>query len=345
MLPRERIVAALNYQPPDVVPVRIAPAPAGLHEHGQKLVELIQACGHDFGDLADLRLPQPPPREHFDADGRYHAFATDAWGVRWEYRIFGIWGHPVEWPLDDWSQLDSYAPPPPPPLNGPEVTAARQRIARERDTYYVLGGSGQLFELLRALRPYEKVLMDLVDGSPELHRLADLITEHYLAHVQHALATGVDAVAFGDDHGTQEAMIASPAVFRSFFAPRYRRWFEVVRAEGKAVFFHVCGRIEPILEDFRRLGVDAIWPQLTAFDLSELARACRDLGMAVELHPDRGDLMQRGTPREVRDTVLRLVDLFGTHSGGSWLYLEVDPGFPWPNVEALFNAAMELRRV
>lgn len=343
MLPRERVIAALNYRPPDVVPLRIAPVASGLYEHGQKLLDLIQACGHDFGDLSGVRLPEPPPPEDFDADGRYHAFATDAWGVRWEYRIFGIWGHPLERPLDDWSRLDAYEAPAAPPEAGPDVDAERERVARERERYYVLGGFGQIFEVLRAVRRYEDVLMDLADDSRELGWVADMVTEHYLAHVKRSLATDVDGIAFGDDHGTQQAMITSPAVFRSFFAPRYARWFEPVRAAGKSVFFHVCGQVDPILEDFARLGVGAIWPQLNAFDMRELARACRDLGLAVELHPDRGDLMQRATPREVRDYVLRLVDTFDTANGGSWLYLEVDPGFPWANVEALFQVAMELR--
>jgi hypothetical protein len=343
VLPRERVIAALGYRPPDVIPLRIAPVPSGLYEHGQKLLDLIQACGHDFGDLSGVGLPAPPPPEDFDPDGRYHAFATDAWGVRWEYRIFGIWGHPLERPLDDWSRLDAYEMPTAPAEAGPDVDADRERIAGERERYYVLGGFGQLFELLRAVRRYEDVLMDLADDSPEIGRLADMITDHYLAHVKRSLAVDVDGIAFGDDHGTQQAMITSPAVFRSFFAPRYERWFEPVRAAGKSIFFHVCGQIDPILEDFARLGVSAIWPQLNAFDVRELARACRDLGVAVELHPDRGDLMQRATPGEVRDYVLRLVDTFDASSGGSWLYLEVDPGFPWANVEALFGVAMELR--
>jgi hypothetical protein len=74
-----------------------------------------------------------------------------------------------------------------------------------------------------------------------------------------------------------------------------------------------------------------------------LARRCRELGLAVQLHPDRGDLMQRGTPGQVRDYILRLVETFRSTEGGSWLYIEIDPGFPWPNVEALFEAAMSLR--
>ena len=116
-----------------------------------------------------------------------------------------------------------------------------------------------------------------------------------------------------------------------------------VRAAGKPVFFHVCGHVAPILADLKQLGVDVVWPQLTAYRLPELISSCRDLGLCVELHPDRGDLMQRGTPAQIREDVLRLVERFGADRGGSWLYLEVDPGFPWRNVEALFTVAAQLR--
>ena len=66
--------------------------------------------------------------------------------------------------------------------------------------------------------------------------------------------------------------------------------------------------------------------------------------LAVQIHPDRGDLLQRGSPAQVRSALYELVDVFDTLSGGSWLYLEVDPGFPWENVKALFETAMELRQ-
>jgi hypothetical protein len=54
--------------------------------------------------------------------------------------------------------------------------------------------------------------------------------------------------------------------------------------------------------------------------------------------------MQRSIPQQVRDYVRRLVDIFDTANGGSWLYIEIDPGFPFANVEALFETAMELRK-
>lgn len=343
MLPRQRVEAAIGFRAPDVVPLRIYAAPGGLYEHGERLADLIRACGHDFGDLSGLTLPPLPGPEDFDPDGRYHAVRTDEWGTTWEYRIYGIWGHPIAWPLNDLDRLASYRPPDPPPWEGPDVDAARAACRAEQARYFVLGGGGSLFEKLHSVRRFEDVLMDLAADTPQIHRLADLIVEHYLAHVRRAVAIGVDGVAFGDDYGTQEALIVSPQTWRRFFKPRYQVLFEPVRRAGKRIFFHTCGQVGPILEDLRDLGVDVIWPQLTAFDVAELARRCRDLGLTVELHPDRGDLMQRGTPDQVRRYLYRLLETFGTAEGGSWLYLEVDPGFPWPNVQALFETAMELR--
>ena len=344
MLPRDRVNAALSLQPPDVIPLRILPSNGGLHEHGQKLVELHRACGHDFGDLSGLTLPPAPPPEHYDAEGRYHAFVTDAWGTRWEYLIFGIWGHPVEWPFADWSRLDSYRAPDPPPATGPGVDAARAAVAAQKQTWFTLGGGGGIFEKLFSLRRFEDVLMDIASDTPEINRLADLIADHCRGCVEYSLALDVDGVCFGDDFGTQEALLVSPRDWRRFFKPRYEALFEPIRRAGKRIFFHCCGRVDPLLEDFKELGVDVLWPQLTAFDVPDLARRSRELGLALELHPDRGDLMQRGTPDDVRTYVHRLLDTFDTYSGGSLLYVEVDPGFPWANVEALFETAMELRR-
>jgi len=341
--PRERVLAAMDFQPPDIIPLQISPGAGGLYEHGQKLIDLIRSCGHDFGDLSNLGLPEPPGPEDFDSDGRYHAIETDAWGTTWEYRIFGIWGHPIAWPLNDLSELENYKAPPAAPASGPEVDAAKAAADVHKQEYFLLGNGDMLFERMRALRKFEYVLMDIADDTPEINRIADIILESDKSHVRRSLMLDVDGVGFGDDLGTQNALMIAPATFRRFFKPRYKELFEPVVRAGKHICFHTCGEVSSVLEDLREVGVDCIWPQLPLYDLPELARRCRDLGICVQLHPDRGDLMQRGTPEQVRDHVYRLLDAFDTANGGSWLYLEIDPGFPFSNVESLFATAMELR--
>lgn len=344
MLPRERVETALAFRTPDKIPLQCHPSPAGLYEHGQKLLDLMRACGSDFGDHALTTMPEPPEPRDFDADGRYHAIRTDAWGTTWEYRIFGVWGHPIAWPLNDLSALDTWRAPDPPPRDGPAWEEARRAAEVHRRTWYLVADVGSLLETLRWVRRFESILMDIQDDTPEINRIADIIAAYDGELVRHALSLGCDAVQLGDDLGSRSALMFSPETFRRFLKPRYRELFRPALDAGARVFFHSCGMTLPVLEDLREVGVTALWPQLPLYDLPDLARRCRALGMCVQLHPDRGELMQRGTPAQVRDYVMRLLDTFDTAHGGSWLYVEIDPGFPWENVQALFSAAMEARR-
>ncbi|MCL4507332.1 MAG: hypothetical protein M1434_00485 [Chloroflexi bacterium] len=343
MIPRERVQAALSFQPVDKVALQIHPSPGGLYDHGQKLLDLMRACGHDFDDQRGLALPVVP-REDFDPDGRYHRIATDEWGTTWDYRIYGVWGHRIKYPLQDIDCLKHWRPPAIEKLQGQALEQARAEAAAHRQTYYLLGGGVSLFETMQSLRPYEELLIDIAQDTSEINQLADLLMEYYVAVIENALATGVDAVTVGDDFGTQQALILSPRTWRRFFLPRYRALFEPIKRAGKRIVFHSCGKVEPILADLRSIGVDAIWPQLPLFDSHHLAQLSRELGLVLMLHPDRGELMQRGAPQQIRDYLLRLVDDYGCLTGGSWLYLEVDPGFAWPNVQTMFETVIEMRK-
>lgn len=344
MLPRDRVLSALSFRSPDKIPLQVHPSSGGLHEHGGKLLELMRACGHDFSDMSEMALPEPPAAEDFGADGNYHAFKTDEWGTKWEYRLFGVWGHPVEWPLSDLSRFKTWSPPPPPPAEGREFETEKAKVEIQRQKYFVLGGGGSLFEKLHSLRRFEDVLMDIALDTLEINRIADKIAAYTEARVRRSLALDVDAVAFGDDFGTQSAMLIAPDVWRRFFKPRYKALFEPITRAGKHVFFHSCGMILDILEDLREIGMTALWPQLPLFDWVELSKRCRELGIALQLHPDRGDLMQRDVPGNVRTYVHKMVETFNTARGGSWVYIEIDPGFLYENIEALFETVMELRR-
>jgi hypothetical protein len=339
---RERMLAALAFQPVDRLPLQIHPSPAGVYEHGQKLIDLMRACGHDFDDLSDLAVPQAPP-EDFDSSGRYHKIQTDEWGTTWEYNLYGVWGHRRRYPLEDISRLDEYKLPPIQRLEGAELEQARAQGAAHRQNYLHMGGGVSLFETMQSLRPFEDLLMDIARDTPEINRLADRLMGYYTVMIENALTVGVDGVGVGDDFGTQQALMISPKTWRRFFFPRYQALFAPVKQAGKRIFFHSCGQVGAILEGLREAGADTIWPQLAVYNAPDLAKRCRELRLAVQLHPDRGELMQRATPAQVRAYVRRLVEDFNCPAGGSWLYLEIDPGFPWENVRALFETAAELR--
>lgn len=343
MKERERVLAALNFESPDMVPLEYHSSSAGLFEHGERLKSLWKNYPQDFGDFSNLPIPAPAPSE-FDADGRYHLIKKDIWEVEWEYRIFGIQGHPLRRPLDDLNNLEKFRAPRVPAVKGPEFEKARQEAEKHRLRYFLKSKEGiSIFEVMHALRRFEDVLMDLAQGTDEIHRIADIITEYQEGVIRYLLAQEVDAIQFGDDFGTQQSLMISKKLWRDFFKPRYERLMAPIRAAGVPIFFHSCGRVEELLEDFRELGVKAIWPQLPLYNAADLSKKCRRLGLAVALHPDRSTLMTRETPEEIGKRVREIARAFRVEEGGAWFYVEIDNGFPFENVKALIETIGEYR--
>jgi hypothetical protein len=343
MLPRQRVFAALNFEPPDVVPLEYHPSPSGFYEHGERLRQLWAQLPDDFGSPGRFEIVRPAP-EHVDAEGRYSEIRGDEWGVVRQYLIFGATGFPVLRPLDDWAGFQAFHPPLVPPTAGPEFTIECDRAREHRQRYFLKSGWISLFESMHALRRFEDVLIDLGNDAPEIHRLADQLTEYYAGQIRYFIARGVDAIQFGDDFGTQSGLILSPRVWRRFFKPRYELLIRAVRDAGKKVFFHSCGCIRPLLDDLADLRVDAIWPQLNAYDELELVRFCAQNRIAAALHPDRGGMMIDSDPKEVCRYVHRLAENFSIDCGGAWLYVEIDHGFPFENIVALMEAIASLRK-
>jgi hypothetical protein len=339
MLPRDRVIAALNFQAPDVVALECHPSAAGMYEHGTRLQQLFRDHPHDFGDFSDLPIPQPDPA-FLRPEGGYCELRTDPWGVQWRHLIFGIHGHPETRPLDDWANLSTWRPPVPPVPSGPDFERARFNVAQHRKRYYLKAGWGGIFEILHSVRRFEDVLMEVALDTAEINALADRITEYQVEALRYLLALGVDGVQMGDDFGTQEALMVSPGTWRRFFLPRYRRLLQPALDAGVDIFFHSCGQVWELLPD---LADNAIWPQINLYDWPALAQRCRELKLAVALHPERSHVMTFGTPVQVRDHIDALAAAFRPREGGSWFYLEIDNGFPLANVEALFDAVARYR--
>lgn len=98
-----------------------------------------------------------------------------------------------------------------------------------------------------------------------------------------------------------------------------------------------------LLADLKEIGVISVWPQLSAYNMKDLADLCRNLELAVEVHTDRARTMTYGTPDQVRELVKREYDTFRMHESGSWFYIEADNGFPFANLEALVETIREIR--
>lgn len=329
MTSRERVHAAMHYRSPDRIPVQYYYSPVGYYEHGDKLNKLYAGLKGDFSPHYDIPVPVIDLKD--TENGRYHAFRRDAWGTLWEYRIFGVAGIPREFPLADERKIHDFLPP-----------LVPHPSAFSDDGFYHQYGAGSLFERMIELRPEADVLCDMINGEKYIHHLADIITGYNTELAENAVKSGADGIVFGDDYGTERALIMSPDLFRSFILPRLRESFAPALKAGLDIHFHSCGYIWDILPDLAEIGVTSIWPQIPAYDMKKLALFCSSLGLAVAVHTDRARIMTEGTAEDVRKLVLSEYETFSLYNGGGWFYIEADNGFPFENIEMLIHTIKEL---
>lgn len=335
---RERVFKTFCFEKTDKVALQYHPSPRGYFEHGENLRKLFIRYEDDFDDVTQEEIPVIPAHA-YDSNGEYYDEIEDEFGILWAHRIFKIMGHPIIRPLDDLSNIASYKFPK--PKYGDESFV--EAVKEQKKTRFCLKGGVTLFERMTAIRQFEDVLMDMYMDTVEINRIADLFTEYYLEEIDNLIKADVDAVFFGDDFGTQTDLLISPAIFRNFLKPRYKVMIDKVHKAGKKVHFHSCGANLKLLDDMADLKIDSYWPQLTAYgSTKELAGILRDYKIATSLH-FRGQVMNFGTPDDVKKWVTTVSEDFDIKRGGSWYYIEIDDGFKYENIKALFETMDRLR--
>ena len=331
MTSRQRMLDAFEFNSPDKIPVVYHPSPAGLYVHGEKLLELFNEYPPDNPVSFDS-IPSPSPGS-IARNGAYHEISKDEWGTEWEYLIYGIHGHPRRYPFESWEEAMDYQFPPFPPIDNAEITEQR------KNHLVFSGGMISIFEKLHALRPMDQVLMDILTEEPAFLRFLDRLVEYWLEVIHSIIDAGIDVITFGDDWGTQEAPLISPALFQSIFKPRYDKLMTPIRKGGRKIFFHSCGFLGGTLDDLIDLGISGLWPQITLFESNpSFIEKCRRHRAAIYIHPDRQYLMPKGSPEEIETAIKKYAETYHAMHGGGIFYVEIENDAPFQNVKMLVES-------
>jgi uroporphyrinogen decarboxylase len=228
-------------------------------------------------------------------------------------------GQPKDHPLKSWDDLDAFRPPDPDAPGRFEALPAL--IAQNRDKYLI----GDLvitgFNIVTFLRGFENTMEDMVLEPEYFARLLDMVFAYESRIADHFLAHGVDAIYYGDDFGSQQNLLMSPALWRQFIRPRYEKQFARVHAAGKHVYFHCCGQISEILPDLIAIGADVL--NLNQPDIFGIDALAGYKGQVCFNCPvDHQTVAIRGTRDEIRAYVKRLYERLGGPEGGFFGYIE-----------------------
>jgi len=290
MLPRERILAALNHQESDRIPTALGGGPYGLvddlylrlvkhlglgkpvlpfrsgHSISYMDDRLLERLGTDIRYCWPGLLPNSPISPGEDDDTFY-----DSYGQVWKralpyyYTGEGILHDATS--TDDIERLVRW-----PDLTDPRWTAGlaeRARSLREDTDYFVamrMVSSHGPFQTACDLRGTENFLMDLTLRPEFAQALLDKVTSAIDGLLHLALQAGgkwFDMVELpGDDYAGNTSTIISPAMFRSFIAPCLARLINTIKEYNPhtCVMLHSDGAITKLLPDIVELGVDVIHP-------------------------------------------------------------------------------------
>lgn len=360
MTSRERFACALARRTPDRVPFDIGgtsltgmrPLCArrlrqllGFAEppRGARDERLLEWAGTDFRNVGGIvTLPSRVARRLSD---QAH---IDCWGVRSEVRD-GEW-QIVDPPLRGAAAADLETYPwPDPRVDEAWLESCRQRAQElRREARYVVVGEHPVFGILELgcwMCGYDDFLLKLAADPDFVRRFFDRVLQIQLAVIDQyygALGPYIDLTTSGDDFGTQNGPLLSPAMFEALIAPYFTARIAHTKKRAKCPYWHhTCGSVYRLLDAIVACGVDILNPiQTSAAEMDPVALKRRFGGRLVFWGAmDVQQFLPRATPPEVAARACELAATLG--AGGGYVMApahEMQDDVPPENIVAWVEA-------
>lgn len=370
MTSRERVLAAVNHQEPDRVPVAIGGGPYGIVDPLYlKLLDLLDLgapvqpfrTGHSISYMDDRLLdrlgtdtryvwPGASPSSPSQATGDPETF-LDGYGQVWKravpyyYAGTGILAEASR--MDQIDELVTW-----PDTQSPHWTEGvreRAQALRENTDYCVIARmvtSHGPFQTACDLRGMETFMMDMALNEDFafalIDRIADTIDGLLRGYLQ-ACGNYIDLIELpGDDYAANQNLIISPKMFRKYFKPVIARLVATIKSHHPEikVMLHSDGMIQPLLSELIDLGVDVVHPlePLPSMNLTEIKNEFGDrlsfLG-AIDI--------SQAMPGSQQDVIAEVKQRIGELAAGGGFILapsnHLQADVPPENVVTLFDTA------
>jgi len=376
MTPRQRVLAAINHEVPDRVPIDLGGNQTGIHkfayralvdhlgiEDDVRIMDAVQQLAEPCEALlqrlrVDTRYIAAGAATGFDGEvrlterrGRLWHNLTDEFGVTWsmpdDQRLYMDVSHH---PLADATIEEVEAYPFPRGDDPGRFVGLRQRALNVRNhTPYALvsGISGVIYETCWYMRGLEAWYVDLLMQPEFCEALLDKVLAFWMDWFRVFLdevGDLVDVITVGDDLAGQEGPLFRPALYREIVKPRQKCLLQYIRSRTEAkIWYHTCGACHEYIPDLRDNGVDILNPvQISAKDMDPAALKERFgetmvfWGGAI----DAQHILPVASPEDVRQHVRRHLKVF--KPGGGYVFNNVhniQAGVPPENVMAMYDAA------
>jgi uroporphyrinogen decarboxylase len=196
------------------------------------------------------------------------------------------------------------------------------------------------------IRDMTQLMMDMTLEDEKATIMLDRITDEACKRIGVFATAGVDLVELGDDIGMQSTIMMSEEMYRTWLQPRLAKVIATAKRIKPDILikYHTCGYVEPLIPNLIEAGIDILNP---------VQPECMPFERVHTLFGDRlsfnGTLgtqttMPFGTPKDVREAVLRNLERAGAKGGLFCCPTHLlEPEVPWENIEAYVAACKEFR--
>ncbi len=280
MLPKERVIAALEFHTPDRIPVGETGVDYTITEQalGRPTLyrgkwkeytalwegrrdEYVASCKRDIPELArkfehDIvpaflvpsRLKPPIAPEAFLGpykwrmpDDRVYAYSPESEGHQF------LLSNP-DYQLEDIQEI-------PLDFDESQLELVRHIVKEMGGTHFILGRPGDgIFPLMRYTLEY--MLTAMIERPELIRRIVEVETRYCIAVSEILLDAGCDAVLPTSDIASNQAPFMSPRMFREFLLPWLKAECDAVHAMGGYFIKHTDGNIWSILDMMIEAGID-----------------------------------------------------------------------------------------
>jgi uroporphyrinogen-III decarboxylase len=368
---RERIIAALEGEEPDLVPLtdlgldppildklaerstrgfRMVSAKlrartesvGGIEWESSKrnLLQLIEACDVLGFDAAVIHGYSLLPYDHtsrvIDDDT-----IIDEWGriQRWRADTKTTWwiGGTVKTRED----LCTYEPPIP---NEPgRYEMLQQAIQNANDDVAVIGCFPAGFVITwQVMGGIDRLILALHRDRGFAGKLRERVHRACTEWIKMMLDAGLDAFIVSDDYADAHGPFLGPSLFRDFELPFLRATVNAIRRRGIPVLKHSDGNLYPIIEDLIGTGIAGLHPiEPGIMDIAEVKRRYGDR-ICVMGNVDCRYILPYGSEAQVVEEVRRVIDMASV--GGGHILTSSNSLHSNVKVENVFIMAREARK-
>ncbi|MBT6322322.1 MAG: hypothetical protein HOJ31_09085 [Anaerolineae bacterium] len=350
LTPRERVLATINHEVPDRVPIVMGVSNAtGIKmKPYRELKQLIGVKADDnyiyqWPELGTAEIDEETmKRLCVDVRGVLDVEASEtlernqtrdphspyisSWGTGQKEIEPGVW-FPGVHPLAKATTIEAIENYPWPDMSDPtrvaHVKAQAQQLADENQ-HAIMATPWLLFPFERAfgLQGMDNFLTNLAlhpDFAKALLKNNADLCKTMMGSFLHEIGDNIDIIKIGDDLGTQESLLMSPKMYREILKPIHADLIAYTKERTNAkVLFHTDGDVQPLIDDFVEIGIDILNPiQTSAGKMADLEGLKKRFGKKMVFCGgiDTHKVLPHGSPDDVRQEVRRVINALGPDGG------------------------------